>query len=107
MFNLPPGLSAIQRPIIHLKFPTLSQNPNLFHGIFTRMGGVSNRPFHSLNTSYSVGDQPQNVTANLERIKAAAGARSLQFMIQQHGTGIVVLRRDPSSEMAEPPPPTP
>ena len=34
------------------------------HGIFTRLGGVSQQPFDSLNLSVSVPDDPQAVMEN-------------------------------------------
>ncbi len=34
------------------------------HGWFTRLGGVSQEPFDSLNVSYNVGDKSEHVTAN-------------------------------------------
>lgn len=43
----------------------------LTHGIFTRLGGVSQAPFTSLNLGGNVGDSPQAVRANHERIYTA------------------------------------
>ncbi len=69
----------------------LSAHPQLVHGLFTRHGGQSVPPFHSLNTSYSVGDLPAHVSENLSRIKKTIGALRLTFMNQSHGTKIVVV----------------
>lgn len=38
------------------------------HGIFTRLGGVSPKPFDSLNTATTVGDSAENVLENLKRM---------------------------------------
>lgn len=43
------------------------------HGIFTRQGGVSSEPFASLNLGGNVGDDPQAVRSNHERMYAALG----------------------------------
>ncbi|HWE63940.1 MAG TPA: polyphenol oxidase family protein [Chloroflexota bacterium] len=43
------------------------------HAIFTRHGGVSVAPFHSLNVSYSVGDVMESVAENRRRCAAALG----------------------------------
>ncbi|NPA27383.1 MAG: peptidoglycan editing factor PgeF [Chloroflexi bacterium] len=43
----------------------------LIHGFFTRHGGVSPPPWHSLNTSVSVGDSRERVRENLRRAFAA------------------------------------
>lgn len=44
---------------------------NLAHAVTTRHGGVSPAPFHSLNLSAHVGDTPENVRENLERLHTA------------------------------------
>jgi polyphenol oxidase len=41
------------------------------HGIFTRLGGVSDAPYASLNLGGSIGDDPQAVLTNHERMYAA------------------------------------
>lgn len=38
------------------------------HGIFTRFGGVSQPPFDSLNVKHDLGDQPENVENNRQKI---------------------------------------
>ncbi len=45
----------------------LDPHPNLTHAIFTRLGGVSPDPFHSLNWSVVVGDAPTTVERNFRR----------------------------------------
>ena len=82
------------RGIRYFQYPMLSANPHLVHGVFTRRGGESAPPFHSLNTSYSVGDLPEYVTGNLSKIKDTIGAVRLRFMNQSHGTEIVVLGKE-------------
>ena len=42
-------------------------------GVFTRHGGVSKTPFHSLNLGGSVGDDPSNVVENRIRVFDALG----------------------------------
>jgi hypothetical protein len=42
--------------------------PRLTHAIFTRRGGYSQRPFHSLNLGASVGDDPEAVKKNFEQV---------------------------------------
>ncbi len=49
------------------------QNLPVFHAILTRRGGVSQAPFDSLNTGGTVGDDPQAVLTNHERIYDAFG----------------------------------
>lgn len=47
-----------------LEFELLSDIPDLVHGIFLKHGGLSQGEFASLNFSYFVGDDPENVKAN-------------------------------------------
>ena len=64
------------------------------------MGGVSDPPYDSLNTSYEVGDRPENVTSNLALIKETLGAGRLVFTRQCHGTRILTMKRKhPRSEV--------
>ena len=79
--------------VAYLQYPRLSQNQKLVHGIFTRWGGVSDPPYNNLNTSYTVGDHAENVTANLLKIREALGATHLIFMNQSHGDVVLALHR--------------
>lgn len=51
----------------------LSAIPGVIHAVSTRHGGVSPAPFHSMNLSAHVGDDPENVRENLERLHTALG----------------------------------
>ena len=84
----------IQEDLTYFRYPNLSLHPGLVHGVFTRRGGVSDPPYDSLNSAYTVADRPANVTANLNKIKKAIGAEQLMFMTQAHGENILVLRQD-------------
>ncbi|MBW1797797.1 MAG: laccase domain-containing protein, partial [Deltaproteobacteria bacterium] len=78
----------VRKEVTCFRFPGLSLNQKLIHGVFTRMGGLSDPPYNSLNTSYTVGDSPENVTENLSRIEEAVEAEHLMFMNQAHGDGV-------------------
>lgn len=47
-----------------LEFSTFPNNGTLHHAVFTRIGGISQPPFHSLNMSLSVPDDVEDVLAN-------------------------------------------
>lgn len=61
------------------------------HGIFTRAGGVSEAPWASLNLGGNVGDTPQAVRVNHERMYAAIGVRGDRACTvwQVHGIDVV------------------
>lgn len=67
------------------------------HGVrrvFTsREGGGSEAPYASLNLGQHVGDDPDSVLANRDRVAAALGLASdhLVFMDQQHGAEVAVV----------------
>ena len=60
------------------------------HAFFTRLGGVSEGPFSSLNVSGTVGDDPASVEENLRRVSLALGWQAEQLVsgYQIHGDHI-------------------
>ncbi|RKS84303.1 hypothetical protein CLV35_0120 [Motilibacter peucedani] len=54
-----------------------------------RPGGVSSGPYDSLNLGGHVGDEPDAVTRNRERVARAAGVEHLVVAEQVHGRGVV------------------
>ena len=89
----PEGRQPVSREVPFFRFPGLSLYPDLAHFVFTRLGGVSDSDFQSLNVSTSTGDSPKNVEDNLSLIREVTGAESLRFMDQVHGKTVVILRR--------------
>lgn len=55
---------------------------------FGRYGGVSSPPYDTLNLSFSVGDQHEDVAANLDIVKRHMGASQILMAKQVHGTDI-------------------
>lgn len=92
-----------ENSIIYYQFESLRHFDALMHGVFTRHGGVSPAPFHTLNVGGTVGDTPDNVRINRERIAAAMGIDATQTRStwQVHGAEVFVARRD------DPPAPVP
>ena len=60
-------------------------------GVFTRRGGISAAPWHSLNLGGSVGDDPAHVVENRTRVFNAMGCdpASIHDVWLVHGTDIV------------------
>lgn len=69
----------------------LDQIPGLAYGFFTRHGGISKGYYKSLNVAYSVGDDPENVSRNIEFIRKFLGFKSIVWGRQVHGTKIVFV----------------
>jgi len=55
------------------QFEIFAGHPGLRYGIFGRAGGVSSDPFASLNVGAGLGDSPDNIHENHERICASLG----------------------------------
>ncbi|MCD4716918.1 MAG: peptidoglycan editing factor PgeF [Desulfobacterales bacterium] len=94
----------VRKDVTCFRFPGLSLNQQLIHGVFTRMGGLSDPPYNGLNTSYTVGDSAENVNENLSSIKKAVEAEHLIFVDQVHGDSVFVIRRDHLDTQGEIPP---
>ncbi|QIZ50260.1 peptidoglycan editing factor PgeF [Dickeya zeae] len=58
----------------------------------TRLGGVSNAPYDSLNLGNHVGDSPLHVQDNRQRLLATAGLPVMPHWLEQvHGTQVINL----------------
>jgi hypothetical protein len=74
------------------QFETLAGQP-LVHAVFTRLGGVSQGHFATLNVGGSVGDDEQAVAENHQRIYAALGLGAGQVVTtrQVHGNRVAIV----------------
>ena len=59
--------------------------------VTTRHGGVSTGPYASLNLGDHVGDDPEAVRENRDRLAEALGVERVTFMDQQHGAAVAVV----------------
>lgn len=74
--------------------PLLERVPGVWHAFTTRKGGVGEGAFATFNLSMRVGDEPEAVRINRERLAAAAGVEPslLRLHTQVHGAGVVEVR---------------
>ncbi len=63
-----------------LAFPLLAEQEWLAHCFTTRMGGVSEGIFATLNLSFNRGDDPEAVRENFRRVSEALGAQYGDFV---------------------------
>ena len=80
--------------IKHYQFPKLSDCSDIWHGVFTRHGGISESPFKSLNVSFNLGDKSSNVVENRCKISRMIGGFPITYAHQNHGTEILVFRKE-------------
>jgi len=85
-----------QGNVCYLQFNHLSQFPELTHGVFTRLGGYSQAPFHSLNTALSGGDNVDNVVRNrlLTLQSLYLETNPCATLWQVHGADVAILDTD-------------
>ena len=74
-------MSVIQSDFLNFK--------NIRHGFSLRYGGVSSKPWESLNCSYFVNDSPEHVRINKRKILYNLGFKSDFYVKQVHGNKIV------------------
>lgn len=76
----------------YYQFARLRTEPDVRHAFFTRLGGVSQRPYASLNVGASVGDDPRAVATNRRRCLAALGFEETQVVSPYQVHSTVVAR---------------
>ena len=77
----------------YLKYPMFEKAGIVRHGFSTRMGGVSQGCYASLNLSFDRGDREEAVRENFRRIGAAIGVRCEDMVLSQqtHTTNVRIV----------------
>ena len=81
-----------------LKYPLLEQTGIVEHCFTTRLGGVSEDIFSTLNFSFSRGDQPEAVMENYRRVAETFGKQVEDFICtdQTHTTTVLQVGKEES-----------
>lgn len=76
--------------VLWLEFPALAGTGVVRHGFSTRMGGVSEGKFASMNFTFTRGDNPDHVMENYRRMAAVLGVDVNRMVLswQTHTTNI-------------------
>lgn len=79
-----------------LTFPLLEETGMVTHGFSTRMGGVSEGIFSTMNVSFTRGDREEDVRENYRRLASAIGFRceDLVYSDQTHTTNLRVVTEE-------------
>ena len=82
--------------VVYYRFANLASDDEVFHGAFTRLGGVSSSPYDSLNMGHLVGDDDEAVEANHDLICQALGIsrRDIATAHQVHGSRVALVGPD-------------
>lgn len=77
----------------YLEYPLFRNTGIVRHGFSTRLGGVSQGCWSSLNLSFDRGDDPEAVWENFRRIGAAIGVKPEDMVLsrQTHTTNVRVM----------------
>lgn len=80
----------------YLSYPLFENTGIVNHGFSTRLGGVSEGCFRSMNISTTRGDDPEHVARNCELIAQAIGVRpeSFTYTHQTHTTNVAVVKAE-------------
>lgn len=71
--NMPHMNVRENKGVTYLTWPEFEKIPGLVHGFSTRLGGVSEGIYSSMNLSFTRGDKEEAVRENYNRISAALG----------------------------------
>lgn len=79
--------------VTYLAFPSLEQTGMVRHAFSTRMGGVSQGPYATMNFSFTRGDDPDAVRENYRRMADALGVEMEKMILtwQTHTTNVRVV----------------
>lgn len=79
-----------------LEYPMLRKTGLVYHGFSTRLGGVSEGCYASMNLSFDRGDDPEAVRENFRRIGNAIGVNVEDMVIskQTHTTNVRVVTEE-------------
>ncbi len=76
--------------LLYYTFPVLDAVPFVRHAFSTRLGGVSEGIYASMNLSFGRGDDPVRVRANFDRLCGAIGVSAEDIVLsrQEHHTAV-------------------
>lgn len=84
---------AEEKPALFMLEPWMNRYHGLSAGFTGRDGGVGKAPYHTLNCAFHVGDRPEDVIANRERVASELGFTLADWTCgeQVHSANIAVI----------------
>lgn len=95
----------IEKEVPYLEYPLLTDTKIVHHGFSTRLGGVSQGCYASLNLSFTRGDDEAAVRENYHRIAKSIGVKCENMVLSQqtHTTNVrVVTEKDKGKGIVKP-----
>ena len=83
----------IEKEVPYLEYPLLTDTQIVHHGFSTRLGGVSQGCYASMNLSFTRGDDEAAVRENYHRIAKSIGVKCENMVLSQqtHTTNVIVV----------------
>ena len=95
----------IEKEVPYLEYPLLTDTKIVHHGFSTRLGGVSQGCYASMNLSFTRGDDEAAVRENYRRIAKSSGVKCENMVLSQqtHTTNVrVVTEKDKGKGIVKP-----
>lgn len=95
----------IEKEVPYLEYPLLTDTKIVHHGFSTRLGGVSQGCYASMNLSFTRGDDEAAVRENYRRIAKSIGVKCENMVLSQqtHTTNVrVVTEKDKGKGIVKP-----
>lgn len=95
----------IEKEVPYLEYPLLTDTKIVHHGFSTRLGGVSQGCYASMNLSFTRGDDEAAVRENYHRIARSIGVKCENMVLSQqtHTTNVrVVTEKDKGKGIVKP-----
>lgn len=95
--SISPVLTDYEKNGVHiLQFPLLSKTGRVSHGFSTRIGGVSEGKFATMNFTFTRGDNPEHVMENYHRIAQVleVDVNRMVLSYQTHTTNVRVITEE-------------
>lgn len=82
--------------VVWLEFPGLASTGTVRHGFSTRLGGVSQGKFATMNLAFTKGDNPEHVRENYRRMARVLGVDENRMVLswQTHTTNVRVVTEE-------------
>lgn len=87
---------VVREGVTYLTFPALEATGLVRHAFSTRLGGVSEGPYATMNFSFTRGDDPRAVQENYTRMARALGVKKERMTLtwQTHTTNVRVVSEE-------------
>lgn len=95
--NIEPGMRYMESdPVPYLSFPMLEKTKMVIQGFSTKLGGVSEGKFATLNFTFTRGDNPDHVMENYRRMAAVLGVDEKRMVLsyQTHTTNVRLVTEE-------------